>query len=409
MYYRHMKISKKIVLLLFLICSLFPFYNAQAQIVPKFPTLRQGNKGPEVWVIQQKLQKMGYIPAHIKINGYFGPATKKGVIDFQKEHNLPPIGVVGPLTRAELFRDDIVVAPSSSITSAFDFQGTTLPNNQNITTQNEIVVVPPNIATIPTPTVTPVPPPPPPQVVVPPPNIIPEPEPPPIITTTAKTALPLYIYPTIFETNWDMAINAGSNKVDFIIANVYNGPGTAVESSWTSMIQNVVQSGIKVYGYVSTNYGLRSATLVDQDIKKWIDFYPHITGIFLDETASDTSKLAYYTARYNYIKSLNQGLTVVINPGTNTDEGYMAASDVNVLFESSYSSWQSKQMPLWVFNYPKERFYAIVYDVPTETIMKDVVKQAKQRNFGKIFITNASTPSDPLPPYFLSELDEIRL
>ncbi len=404
-----MKISKKIVLLLFLIYSLFsfPFYNVEAQIIPKFPTLRQGSKGPEVWVIQQKLQQKGYIPPNVKINGYYGPATRQGVIDFQKEHNLPPVGVVGPLTRAELFKDNIVIAPSPSITSAFSFQGTPLLNqNQNITTPNQNVVYIPPPPIVQDPIIPPVsivdpilPPPPLPPVITPPP--------PPIAVNTAKSALPLYIYPTIFESNWDMAINAGSNKIDFIIANVYNGPGTAPEASWTSMIGNVVQSGIKVYGYVSTNYGLRSATLVDQDIKKWIDFYPQITGIFLDETASDAGKLPYYAARYSYIKGQNSNLTVVINPGTNTDEGYMATSDVNVLFESSYSSWQSKQMPTWVYNYPKERFYAIIYDVPTEQAMKDAVALAKQRNFGKIFITNAPTPSDPLPPYFLSELNEI--
>jgi hypothetical protein len=221
-----------------------------------------------------------------------------------------------------------------------------------------------------------------------------------------KTALPLYIYPSTGEKNWQTAIDA-TKQVDFIIANVSNGPSTEIKTNWTAMIKKSVNAGVKVYGYVHTDYGKREGKVVDEEIALWIKFYPQISGIFFDETAADISKVPYYKARYDYVKSISQKLQVVINPGTNTDEAYMKVSDVNVIFESGYKSWLTKKIPSWVSNYPKERFYAIVYDVPTETNMKEVVATAKARNFGSIFVTSASGPSAALPSYFWTELAEI--
>ncbi len=233
----------------------------------------------------------------------------------------------------------------------------------------------------------------------------------PVITPVAslpkmKIALPLYVYPSPNEKNWQMAIDA-DDQVDFIIANVHNGPGMEIKINWTDMIQKTVTAGVKVYGYVYTEYGKRDAGLVDTDVALWFKFYPQISGIFFDEVASGADKLPYYKARHQYVKNINSKLQVVINPGTNTDEGYMNVSDVNIVFESGYGSWLTKKMPAWVPKYPKERFYAIIYDVPNEIKMKEAVQVAKERNFGRIFITSASGPSSPLPPYFQAELSEI--
>lgn len=228
----------------------------------------------------------------------------------------------------------------------------------------------------------------------------------PVVTTKAKTALPLYVYPYANEKNWEMALSAASG-VDFIIANVYDGPDTEVKTNWTNMINKAVAKGIKVYGYVSTDYTRVNGGTVDRDVSLWLKFYPQISGFFFDETTNGADKLPYYKARYDYVKKINPNLQVVINPGTNTDEGYMTASDVNVIFEASYNTWLTKTSPAWVSKYPKERFYAIIYDVLKESDMIEAVRTAKARNFGKIFITSADGPSDPLPSYFQAQLAEI--
>jgi hypothetical protein len=222
-----------------------------------------------------------------------------------------------------------------------------------------------------------------------------------------ETALPLYIYPSSGQPDWAAAINAGGGQVGFIIANVNNGPGSDVQPEWASVINSAAAAGIAIYGYVYTQYGARDSATVEADIARWFSLYPNVTGIFLDETASEPAQLPYYQARYGYIKSLNPGFQVVINPGTITDEGYMNACDVNTIFESDYSSWLNLTLPAWISNYGEDRFYAIVYSVGTQSMMENVVGTAKGRNFGKIFVTDAATPSTSLPGYFQAELTAI--
>jgi hypothetical protein len=222
-----------------------------------------------------------------------------------------------------------------------------------------------------------------------------------------KAALPLYIYPFPAQADWQQAINAGGEKVDFIIANVHNGPGTEHSEVWARVINAASANGVKIYGYVYTSYGQRDARAVEQDVKLWLQFYPAITGFFVDETASGPDQLPYYQERYRFIKGLNPDLQVCINPGTITDERYMTACDVNVLFESPYQAWLNFIPPTWMENYNENQFYAIIYSVPERSQMVEVVAQAKQRNFGNLFVTSALSPSESLPPYFDAELDEI--
>ncbi len=391
-------------------------------------SLGVGSHGGDVLQLQKRLQQQGYLSKKLKLTGYFGLATRKAVMAFQKANHLPAVGKVGPVTGAVLakifnpIRSKAVTISDNTMAPAVQH----VVNNPIITTPQPALpvsqpaitvsqIVPPTPPVVPAAVSKPEPtiPAPLPPSAAPSPAVSPvvQPEPttapaPVIISSKTKAALPLYIYPSPDEKNWQTAIDA-NDQVDFIIANVNNGPSTVVKANWTAMIQKTVAAGEKVYGYVYTNYGKRDSAAVDADIALWLKFYPHISGIFFDEVAAGADKLPYYTARYEYVKNLDQKLQVVINPGTNTDEGYMAVSDVNIIFESGYGAWSGKQIPAWVKKYAPERFYAIVYNVPTEVEMKQVVATAKARNFGKMFVTSAAGPSGALPAYFQSELVEI--
>lgn len=59
-------------------------------------TFREGNRGEEVKQIQQRLSGWGYDIG--KVDGIYGPKTKKAVIQFQKKYGLQPDGIAGPLT-----------------------------------------------------------------------------------------------------------------------------------------------------------------------------------------------------------------------------------------------------------------------------------------------------------------------
>jgi peptidoglycan hydrolase-like protein with peptidoglycan-binding domain len=62
--------------------------------------VQEGDRSPEVSVLQQRLQQLGYFQGNI--TGYFGALTKQAVIQFQQAKGLIPDGIVGTNTQASL-------------------------------------------------------------------------------------------------------------------------------------------------------------------------------------------------------------------------------------------------------------------------------------------------------------------
>ncbi|MEW5857749.1 MAG: peptidoglycan-binding protein [Cyanobacteriota bacterium] len=73
---------------------------SQVSQPPRSGVLREGDSGPEVAALQQRLQKQGYFQA--KVTGYYGPITKAAVSRFQQVAGMPADGIVGSDTQAAL-------------------------------------------------------------------------------------------------------------------------------------------------------------------------------------------------------------------------------------------------------------------------------------------------------------------
>ena len=68
---------------------------------PITQTLRQGSRGDQVKILQQKLNSLGYNAG--TADGIFGSKTRAAVIAFQKAKGLAADGIVGPATIAKLY------------------------------------------------------------------------------------------------------------------------------------------------------------------------------------------------------------------------------------------------------------------------------------------------------------------
>ena len=64
------------------------------------PEIEPGEKGWHVLIVQKRLAELGYYSG--PIDGSYGISSEKAVIQFQKDNNISPSGVVGPLTYTAL-------------------------------------------------------------------------------------------------------------------------------------------------------------------------------------------------------------------------------------------------------------------------------------------------------------------
>ena len=71
---------------------------SDSQPTKTLPTLKRGNKGEYVTMLQTKLKNKGYDLGKYGVDGDFGSATESAVKQFQKDHGLTVDGVVGAKT-----------------------------------------------------------------------------------------------------------------------------------------------------------------------------------------------------------------------------------------------------------------------------------------------------------------------
>lgn len=227
---------------------------------------------------------------------------------------------------------------------------------------------------------------------------------------TVDILLPLYAYPSWYAPStylWDDVAAAASQVPITAIVNPANGPGGAPPNSdYEVGLTALRDAGVTLIGYVYTSYGTRDPAAVKADVDLYAASWG-LGGIFLDEVSSAAADLAYYQPLYDYVRAKPGLDRVVINPGTQVDEGYVSApaSDVAVIFENG-SGWSGYTPDPYVASYPDERFAALGYAVADAAAMQHFVDLAVQRNVGYVYVTDDTLPNpwDSLPPYWTDEV-----
>jgi len=220
-----------------------------------------------------------------------------------------------------------------------------------------------------------------------------------------RISIPAYFYPGSI---WDQAIS-GAPATAFMTMNPSNGVGESIDSEYVEVVANAQQAGVMVLGYVYTDYGNRSSSIVKSEIDQYKEWY-HIDGIFLDEVSSHSEDLPYYQDLYDYILSTPagnpMGTFVKINPGTVPDEEYMQVADIVVVFEDDFSSYETRTFPDWILtNYPSTRFEHLVINTPPDKFLH-AWDLSRERNAAWVYITDddLDNPWDSLPSYWDDEV-----
>ncbi len=208
-----------------------------------------------------------------------------------------------------------------------------------------------------------------------------------------------FAMPTYFNdaTQW-ATLTAIGPQFSMAVLNPSSGPGTARDTQIAAQVAAAQLAGIKVVGYVSTNYdgdGVSShfpLHPVNPAVKNYLDWYG-VDGIFYDETSSECSKSAKLLTYTQYLRTEKSGALVVLNPGRNTEECFASQSglnaDVIVNFENTAAVYETWQPSFWTNNYAASRFWHIVYST-AGTDASHVVDLSLRRRGGLLFVSDLS-------------------
>lgn len=177
-----------------------------------------------------------------------------------------------------------------------------------------------------------------------------------------KLLVPLYVHPDADPAAWQTLVDRAPLLYG-VVLNVSDGPGAAPDAAFVRAAGALRTAGVRVLGYVDTDYGRRSARAVAGDYGRHRDWYG-TDGFFLDQVAPDRAGVRHYR-RLARAARAHGARTVALNPGVHPVPGYAAFSDLLVTFEGRWEEYRSAPAaPSWTEGRSPKTFCHLVHGVP---------------------------------------------
>jgi hypothetical protein len=222
---------------------------------------------------------------------------------------------------------------------------------------------------------------------------------------TVHLVVPAYWDP---DDQWQRII-ADAPTVGMIIFNPNSGPGTVTKPGYAAAIAQAQKAGIKVLGYVSTQYGARAETDIDADVNGYYSLYSPSGIYFAEGPTADTCDTLQ--AEYQRLTTLAQSHDpkAYLAIGTRFCPTFITFSDLMVEFAETYSMYQDYSSPSWMPANSPERFCHFVSEVPGADASQ-VLSRAIGLGAGWVFTTDGTAPNPwgALPSYFDQEVTALR-
>ena len=219
------------------------------------------------------------------------------------------------------------------------------------------------------------------------------------MTTGLCLGIPAYGYPGTGVWENLVGLHAGT----LVVMDPADGPGRRIDARYGAAISAATRGGLRVLGYVTADYGRRSATAMEDEVERYREWY-HPSGIFLDQTPVSISSNAAIVAVVNSIRA--RGLSLAINPGQpDIDPEDAAIADHVVNFEGPHSTYRRTRFPDWVRDVSRAKFWHLIYEVGDARTMQSVATMAGRAHAGIAYITDGTMPNpwERLPPYWREE------
>jgi hypothetical protein len=226
-----------------------------------------------------------------------------------------------------------------------------------------------------------------------------------------RLLVPAYIYPSgDGRKYWQRLIDAASRVEIVVVANPNSGPGADRDLEYEAIFTAAIVRGVKLVGYVSTDFGKRPRAEIKKDIDTWLVFYPQIRGFFLDGQPREGDHTGLFVELRDYVREKLLDPLVITNPGIPCDEAYLARgiSDVTCVFVN-YQGFDRFELPATYRPYDASRFAAMPYNISNADTMRNLVKEAVLKRIGYLYISDAKPPNSwgALPAYWEEEVDEV--
>jgi len=232
--------------------------------------------------------------------------------------------------------------------------------------------------------------------------------------TTVRIGVPAYFNPSPnckVECYWAQLEQAEALPSTVVI-NPNSGAGIKQDSDYLGIAIRLKQKGVRVIGYIKTEYGARSSASIEADLDLYFNWYD-VDGIFVDEVKADTcgDNQTYYYQIANYIRHKKLLAVVVLNPGTNADSCFITFSDILVTFEGSFADYKHWSPSGWEAKFPADRFWHIIHST-SQNDLPNALNLARKNHVGWVYITSDVMPNpyDTLPAlnYWKVELSLVK-
>jgi hypothetical protein len=217
---------------------------------------------------------------------------------------------------------------------------------------------------------------------------------------TQKMLIPAYFDPTAFPALWTQMAGAPPGSV--IVMNPASGPGSSSNPAYVSAVAALQAAGMKVVGYVDTNFGAVSSGTAETQVTDYKTWYA-VDGIFFDRTSILIADETYYTTLATFVRSTT-GTLVVLNCGGIPDVGYMSIGDIVVIFEDTYANYVSYTPPGFASGDTAK--VANLVHTTTSAELQNAMYLSVVTFASWIYVTNDTLPNpyDTLPSFRSAEI-----
>ncbi|MEU6381739.1 spherulation-specific family 4 protein [Streptomyces sp. NPDC046909] len=174
--------------------------------------------------------------------------------------------------------------------------------------------------------------------------------------------VPYYEHPSVRPAEWQALIAAAPHLYG-VVLNPASGPGDHRDEAFVEVAARLRTAGVRVLGYVDTDYARRPHTDVVRDLTRHRDWYG-TDGFFLDQVATGEQEFTYYRHLATTAGGNGSGSsTVALNHGTTPHPSYARIADVLVTFEGHWTTYRRRPPQPWRGG-TDVRLCHLVYGVP---------------------------------------------